>query len=99
MEAGTLRVKSRIDLLWIGSFELFGTMMLLISINLSNGLNAGPAQVCACIFFISMLTCKITGGHYNPSVTLTVYLLEGKWKKNLPIALTILVAEIIGVSS
>ena len=41
---------------------------------------------------------RIGGAHFNGSVTLTIYLLEGKWKENMPIAVTTAVADLLGVS-
>ena len=41
---------------------------------------------------------RISGGHFNGAVTLTVYLLEGKWKGNLHILGTIFAADLVGVS-
>lgn len=97
MEPGTLRVRSKQDLMWIAIYEVIGTFILLTAIQLSNGINAGPPQVCACIFMAGIFACRVSGAHFNPSVTLVIYLIEAKWKENLPIALTIFVSDLIGV--
>ena len=54
--------------------------------------------MCAVIFMAGILTGRISGAHFNGAVTLTIYLIEGKWKENLPIAGVTALADFIGVS-
>jgi glycerol uptake facilitator-like aquaporin len=49
------------------------------------------------LFIACILTARVGGGHFNMAVTLGVYIVEGKhWKRNIPIALTVIVADILG---
>jgi hypothetical protein len=39
----------------------------------------------------------VGGGHFNMGVTLAVFIVEGKyWRKNILIALTVMIADIFG---
>jgi hypothetical protein len=93
MEPGTIEVKTLKDYLWLGLFEFIGSAIFLLGINFSEG-NAG---VVAFSLFIAVILCgRVGGGHYNGSVTLAIYMIERKWAKNLPIAVTIWIVDILG---
>ncbi len=51
------------------------------------------------LFIAATLTGRMSGGHFNGAVTVAVYLVEGKWKKNLPIALLVLISDLLGAYS
>ncbi len=42
------------------------------------------------------LTARLSGGHYNMAITFAVYVIEGKWRKNLPIALAFTIVDLLG---
>jgi glycerol uptake facilitator-like aquaporin len=53
--------------------------------------------VAAAGFFIAAtLTGRLCGGHFNSAITIAVYICEGKWLKNLPIALLIMFVDLLG---
>ena len=48
------------------------------------------------LFAVVIIFGGITGGHFNPAVTLGVYIHEGKWKQNAPYAVLIMTAQLVG---
>src|SRR5690606_23137106 len=62
-------------------------------INFSNGSNL---VVGLSLFIAIILAGRVGGGHYNGSVTVAIYIIESKWKKNLPVMLFIILADILG---
>jgi glycerol uptake facilitator-like aquaporin len=90
MESGIIAQKSYI---FLALYEFFGCMIALIGINCSGN----SAIVCAMsIFIAATLTGRVSGGHFNGAVTLGVYLVEGKWCKNLPIASLVFICDLLG---
>lgn len=80
--------------MWLALFEWLGTGLFLLGINYSEGT---AWIIVASLFIAIILTGRIGGGHFNMGVTVAVYIIEGRnWKKNLPIALTVIVADILG---
>ena len=47
-------------------------------------------------FIAATLTGRVCGGHFNAAITLAVYITEGKWLKNLPVALLIMFIDLCG---
>lgn len=93
MEPGTIKVEGVKDYGWIALYEFVGTAIFLLGINFSNG---SGLVVGLSLFIAAILTGRVAGGHYNGSVTIAVYIIERKWVRNLPIAIVILIADIIG---
>ena len=60
-------------------YEAFGTMLFVYSILLTNN----PISISFSLFASIILFGSITGGHFNPAVTLGVYIKEAKYKENL----------------
>lgn len=60
--------------------------------------NTSPASIVGVsIFIAAILTGRVGGGHFNMAVTIAVYIMEYKnWRQNIPIALTIIFADIAG---
>lgn len=48
------------------------------------------------LFIAAIMTGRIGGGHFNMGVTVAIYIIEQKWKKNLPVAIVIILADIMG---
>ena len=82
MEPGIINVQSWRDLRSIMLFEFIGTTIMLMGINLSGG---SPVVVVACIFTAAIMTYRVSGAHFNAALSVAIYIVEGKWKKNLPI--------------
>lgn len=93
MEPGTRKVRNFRDLLWIALFEFIGTFIFLFGISFSK---SNPVVVAGSLFIAAIITGRVGGGHYNAGVTIAVYIVERKWIKNLPIAGTIILADILG---
>jgi glycerol uptake facilitator-like aquaporin len=80
--------------MWLALFEWLGTGLFLLGINYSEG--QGWIIVTS-LFIAAILTGRVGGGHFNMGVTVAVYIIEGRhWKKNFPIALTVIIADILG---
>lgn len=93
MEPGTIQLRTKFDWMWLALYEFIGTAIFLLGINFSNG----SALVVGLSWFIAaILTGRVGGAHFNASVTVAVYIVEGKWKKNLPILFLIIVVDILG---
>lgn len=82
MEPGILQARTRHDLMMIFLFELIGTSIMLLGICLAKD-NVGAAV--SCIFSAALLCYRISGAHFNLSLTFAIYIVEGKWRDNLPI--------------
>ena len=74
-------------------YEFFGCVLFLVGINCSQN----DAAVAALgLFIAATLTGRLSGGHFNMAVTLAVYVVEGKWRKNIGIALAVAIIDIVG---
>ena len=93
MEPGTIKLQRPKDWGWLFLFEFVGTAIFLLGINFSNG---SPVVVGFSLFIAIIIAGRVGGGHYNGSVTVSIYIIEQKWKKNLPIMVLIIIADILG---
>lgn len=60
-------------------YELLGTMMLVLGYNFTSaGLAVGFN-----LFVGILMSAKVSGGMFNPAVTIAVYLAEGTFLKNI----------------
>ena len=75
-------------------FELIGTANLLYAINTSAAGGLQPFAVGLTIFGNICIFGEVTGGHFNPAVTLGVLVAEGFHK--IGFAIQIIIAQIIG---
>jgi len=57
-------------------YEAIGTMLFVYCILLTNN----PISIAFSLFASILLFGAITGGHFNPAVTLGVYINEGKFR-------------------
>ena len=74
-------------------FEYFGMILFLVGINCSGN----DASVAALgLFVAATLTGRLSGGHFNMAITFAVYIVEGKWRNNLAIALIVAFVDIAG---
>ncbi len=63
-------------------YEAFGTGLLLYAINLQKGENFGQFGIAFMLFALLLIGGPITGAHYNPAVTLGVYISNKHWKED-----------------
>lgn len=62
-------------------YEALGTGMLLYAINIQNGETFGQFGIAFMLFSWLLIGGPITGAHYNPSVTLGVFLSNQSYSK------------------
>ena len=75
-------------------YEALGTAFLINSVNWSGN----PVAIPITLFCNIVIFGDITGGHFNPAVTLAVFVREGKdkMKENIGFCLMIITSEILG---
>lgn len=77
-------------------YEAIGTGLLIYAINVSQG---GPSQkfgVSFMIFALILIAGPISGAHFNPAVTLGVYISNVHWKEDWGFCLLIMLAQFVG---
>ena len=74
------------------AYEAIGTMLFVYSILLT----ANPVSIAFSLFASIVLFGAVTGGHFNPAVTLGVYVSEGQWRKNAFWLVTVILAQVVG---
>ena len=77
----------------VATYELVGTALFIYMILVSTGDALG---VPLALFSMIVIFGGITGGHFNPAVTLGVFIHEGKWKENAGYAALIAVSQLVG---
>ena len=83
--------------LWVLIYEMLGTAILLLGINLSN-MGDTPYAVGFSLFSIIMMIGPVSGGHVNPAVSMAVLVREGlsKLGGNILFFALIVVFQILG---
>ena len=82
--------EKRVALVFI--YEAIGTMLFVYSILLT----ANPVSIAFSLFASIVLFGAVTGGHFNPAVTLGVYVSEAQWRKNAFWLVTVILAQVLG---
>ena len=72
--------------------EFLGTALFIFGIIMTNG----PVSIPFSLFASVVIFGDITGGHFNPAVTLGVYLQTGDYVKNLPFMIMIWFSQFCG---
>lgn len=73
--------------------EMIGTMLFVYAIMTNGGDNAGVALA---LFASVIIFGGITGGHFNPAVTLAVFIRRGHYGQDFIFMILTIVAQIIG---
>lgn len=73
-------------------YEAIGTGLLLYAINLQKGTKFGQFGIAFMVFALILIGGPITGAHFNPAVTLGVFISNVKWKEDWKIFLWMLLA-------
>ena len=84
---------SKKSFLFLALYEFIGTFLFLVGVNTAAN-NAAVAAIG--LFIAATLTGRVSGGHFNGAITLAVYICERKWLKNLPIAIMIIIVDLLG---
>ena len=93
MEKGLIKKPELRNYLYMALYEFLGIVLAIVGINCSRN----DASVASLGFFVAAtLTGRVSGGHFNMAITFAVYVMEGKFKKNLSIALIVMLIDIIG---
>lgn len=71
--------------------EFFGTFLFV-----SGACTGNYMSIPFSLFASILIFGSITGGHFNPAVSLGVYIKEKKWGENLPMLLLLWVAQFLG---
>ena len=74
-------------------YELIGTALFVYCVLASNG---NIYAVCLGLFASIMIFGGVTGGHFNPAVTMGVYIASGKYCANLIYMIMITVSQFLG---
>lgn len=77
-------------------YEAIGTGLLLYAINIQKGTTFGQFGIAFMLFAMILIGGPITGGHFNPAVTLGVYISNVKWREDWQIFLLMLFAQFFG---
>ncbi len=80
----------------VALYELMGSALFVYMILVSTG---DAIAVPLALFAMIIIFGGITGGHFNPAVTLGVYISEGdaeKFKTNLPMTVLVTISQLIG---
>lgn len=78
--------------------ELIGTAFVMMAVNWGGVSDSAPQCVAMTVFILIQLFGNISGGHFNPAVTLAMLFKEGKanWMRNFTFSFIIIIAQGIG---
>ena len=74
------------------ALEFFGTMLFVFGILSTNVAISIPFSLLASVVIFG----DVTGGHFNPAVTIGVYIQEGKYATNFLFMMLIIIAQCLG---
>lgn len=78
--------------------ELIGTAFVMMAVNWGGVQDATPQCVGLTVFILIQIFGQISGGHFNPAVTLAFLFKEGKanWMRNFTFSIMIIIAQGLG---
>ena len=79
----------------VALYEAIGTALFVYMIIMSTG---NAVAVPLGLFMVIVIFGDITGGHFNPAVTLGVYVWIGEYKKHVAQCLTIIFSQLVGAA-
>ncbi len=77
-------------------YEAVGTGFLLYAINMSKDSPYAKFGIAFTIFAMILIGGPITGAHYNPAVTIGVFISNKHWKEDWVFALLIMLSQFFG---
>ena len=77
-------------------YEGLGTAMLLYSINVTTNTEFGQFGVAFMLFACLLIGGPITGAHFNPAVTIGVYISNKHWKEDFTMFIITILGQICG---
>ena len=77
-------------------YEALCAMMLLYTICLTAGNPVGKVGVILTVFALVLISAPVSAGHFNPAITLAVYISNKEWRKDWDFCLLIMLAAFVG---
>ena len=79
-------------------YEFIGTLLFMYMVLVAQASKSAYAGIVAplALFALVNIFGSISGGHFNPAVTLGVYIRERKYAKNFKLMLSIIVSQVAG---
>jgi aquaporin Z len=77
-------------------YEFMGTGFLLYAINMSVNYPFGQFGVAFMVFAMILIGGPITGAHYNPAITLGVYISNKNWAEDISMLVVMMSAQFSG---
>ena len=77
------------------TYEMFGTAILVFNILVSGG---EPIVGAITVFAVILVLNPVTGAHFNPSVTIGVYISRMEYRRELAFFLLMILAQFVGAA-
>jgi glycerol uptake facilitator-like aquaporin len=74
------------------TYEAIGTALLMYAVNLSSGSPFAKFGISFTVFALILIAGPVSGAHFNPAVTLGVYISNVHWKEDWGFCLLIMLA-------